>query len=217
MNIYQKLAAITDELGVVAKGLEVSTGKGKGYKAVSERDIIDAVKPLEKKYGIYSYPSFREIIDRKEIEVTNDYGTKVQFFTRVLTTYTFVNCDNPEEKIDTYSYAEGIDAQDKGAGKAMTYSDKYALMKIYKISTGDDPDAKASSDMYKATPGKPSVDIQPVSETNKKFLKDIAKDLGVNLVDVLHKTGWKEGEQLNQEQYSKAVGILKAMSDERNS
>ena len=39
-----------------------------------------------------------------------------------------------------------LDSGDKGDGKAMTYGDKYALMKAYKISTGDDPDAQASVD-----------------------------------------------------------------------
>ena len=41
MNIYQKLAAITAEMAIVAKNLNVETGKGKSYKAVSERDILD--------------------------------------------------------------------------------------------------------------------------------------------------------------------------------
>ena len=58
----------------------------------------------------------------------------------------FVNVDNPEEFIETTVFSEGIDTQDKGSGKAMTYGDKYALMKMYKISTGDDPDAVASPD-----------------------------------------------------------------------
>ena len=57
LNIYQRMAAITADLNTVGKNLHVDTGKGKGYKAVSERDIIDNVKPLEAKYGVYSYPA----------------------------------------------------------------------------------------------------------------------------------------------------------------
>ena len=60
--------------------------------------------------------------------------------TRIKTVYRFVNTDNPAESIDTITFAEGIDSQDKGSGKAMTYADKYALMKSYKISTGEDVD-----------------------------------------------------------------------------
>ena len=148
MNIYQKMAAITAELRTVGKNLMVETGKGKGYKAVSERDIIDAVKPLEEKHGVYSYPSDRKVIESHTLESENTYNgnttKKTTFFTRVQTTYRFVNVDDPSEYIETVTFAEGIDSQDKGSGKAMTYGDKYALMKAYKISTGDDPDQTAS-------------------------------------------------------------------------
>ena len=41
-----------------------------------------------------------------------------------------------------------MDTQDKATGKAMTYADKYALMKAYKITTGDDPD-QAPSENFK--------------------------------------------------------------------
>lgn len=148
MNIYQKMAAITAELQTVAKNLTVETGKGKGYKAVSERDIIDAVKPLEEKHGVYSYPCDRTVLESHVLESESEYNGKVTkkttFFTRVQTIYRFVNVDDPSEFIDTVTFAEGIDSQDKGSGKAMTYGDKYALMKAYKISTGDDPDQTAS-------------------------------------------------------------------------
>ena len=150
MNIYQKMAAITAELRTVGKNLMVETGKGKGYKAVSERDIIDAVKPLEEKHGVYSYPCDRQVLESHMLESENTYNgnttKKTTFFTRIKTTYRFVNVDDPGEFIETVTFAEGIDTQDKGSGKAMTYGDKYALMKAYKISTGDDPDQTASTE-----------------------------------------------------------------------
>ena len=148
MNIYQKMAAITAELRTVGKNLMVETGKGKGYKAVSERDIIDAVKPLEEKHGVYSYPCTRDVLESATLESESTYNgnttKKTTFFTRIRTVYRFVNVDDPADFIETVTFAEGIDAQDKGSGKAMTYGDKYALMKAYKISTGDDPDQEAS-------------------------------------------------------------------------
>jgi hypothetical protein len=148
MNIYQKMAAITAELQTVAKNLTVETGKGKSYKAVSERDVIDAVKPIEAKHGVYSYPADREVLEAVALESESEYNGKITkkttFFSRIKTVYRFVNVDDPQDFIETVTFAEGIDAQDKGSGKAMTYADKYALMKAYKISTGDDPDQTAS-------------------------------------------------------------------------
>lgn len=149
MNIFQRMAAITDELGVVAKNLSVKAGNG-SYKAVSERDILDAVKPLEAKYRVYSYPSHREILESETLENEKNYQGNITksttFFTRVKTEYTFINIDNPEERFATIVFSEGIDPGDKGSGKAMTYADKYALMKAYKISTGDDPDQDPSEE-----------------------------------------------------------------------
>lgn len=148
MNIYEKLAKITAELATVQKNLTIQQAKNSSYKAVSERDIIDAVKPLEEKYGIYSYPCDREILESNLLESENTYNgqttKKTTFMTRIKTVYRFVNTEKPDEFIETVTFAEGIDSQDKGSGKAMTYADKYALMKAYKISTGDDPDQTVS-------------------------------------------------------------------------
>lgn len=145
-NIHQRLAAITAELRTVAKNLNVETGKGKSYKAVSERDVLDAVKPLEEKHGVFSYPADRVILEAATLESESSYGKKTTFFERIQTTYRFVNVDDPTDYIETTTFAEGIDSQDKGSGKAMTYGDKYALMKTYKISTGDDPDQTPSEE-----------------------------------------------------------------------
>ena len=147
-NIFQRMAAVTNDLQTVAKNLTVSTGKNNSYKAVSERDIIDAVKPVEVKHGIYSFPYNREVLESHLLESDTDYGKKTTFFSRIKTVYRFVNIDDPEDYIDMVTFAEGIDAQDKGSGKAMTYADKYALMKAYKISTGEDPDQTGSVDTH---------------------------------------------------------------------
>ena len=141
------MSRITEELGVVAKNLRVQASKTSAYKAVSERDVIDNVKPLEAKHGVYSYPVSREITESNLLESDNgSYGKKTTFMTRIKTVYRFVNVEDPKDYIETVVFSEGIDSQDKGSGKAMTYADKYALMKAYKISTGDDPDATASED-----------------------------------------------------------------------
>ncbi len=151
MNIYEKLSAISTELSAVAKNLEVGVGASK-YKAVGEADVLKAVKPLEAKYKVYSYPVNRSIIESGQIESTNYKGeVKKQLFERIEVTYRFVNIEKPEEYIDITSYGDGIDSGDKSVGKAMTYADKYALLKAYKIVTGEDPDQNASEDLKGST------------------------------------------------------------------
>ena len=148
MNIYERMSLITEEMGIVEKNLKVQVNQTNSYKAVSERDILDNVKPLEKKYRVYSYPVDRKVIENDTLVKETEYNGKTTktntLYMRLEITYRFVNIDKPEEFIDIKTYGDGLDTGDKAPGKAMTYGDKYALMKAYKISTGDDPDKEAS-------------------------------------------------------------------------
>ena len=181
MNIYQRIDAITAELAVVGKNLTVQTGKAGSYKAVGERDIIDAVKPLEHKYGVVSFPVSREILDDTmlESEGTDYNGNPVKrttFYIKIRTKYRFVNIDKPEDFIETETISDGIDSGDKGGGKAMTYGDKYALMKVYKISTGEDPDQKASEETEYKQPLR-----QYATEAQIKTIKIMAEKAGLEI------------------------------------
>lgn len=153
MNIYEKMSKITAEISAVAKNLEVGFGQSK-YKAVGEADVLAAVKPIEQKYGVYSYPYDREIVDSGILTNVQRDIEKKQLFMRLKTVYRFVNIEKPEEYIDIVTYGDGVDPQDKAVGKAMTYADKYALLKAYKIITGDDPDQYMSGELKNAEKGR---------------------------------------------------------------
>lgn len=149
MNIYEKLSEITAEISAVAKNLEVGFGANR-YKAVGEADVLRAVKPIEKKHGVYSFPVSREVIESGTMERENNKGQKtVSLFMRVKTVYRFINLEDPKDYVDIVTFGDGVDTQDKAPGKAMTYGDKYALLKAYKIVTGDDPDQNASEPQQK--------------------------------------------------------------------
>ena len=126
-----------------AKNLIVGEGKSQ-YKAVGEADVLAAVKPLEAKYKVYSYPASRRVISDAVMESETTYKDTVKktnkMFLRIETIYRFVNMEKPDEFVEVVTYGDGVDPQDKAPGKAMTYADKYALLKAYKIQTGDDPD-----------------------------------------------------------------------------
>ena len=175
-NIYKKMSAITAELTAVAKNLNVGIGKA-AYKAVGEADVLAAVKPLEEKHGVYSYPYSRKIVEADLVTTTSEYQGKVtektNRYLRIETVYRFVNIDNPEEYIDITTYGDGIDSQDKAVGKAMTYSDKYALLKAYKIITGEDPD------QFKSEEGKTEKKL-----TNREKVIIVAREKGIDLKEL---------------------------------
>lgn len=179
LNIYERLSAISYELTTVAKNLEVGVGQAK-YKAVGEADVLRAVKPLEAKYRVYSYPVHRSIIESGEVETKN--GVK-QLFERMEVVYRFINIDNPSEYIDITTYGDGIDAGDKSVGKAMTYADKYALLKAYKIVTGEDPDQNPSEELKGATTQKKTPKAPAAPVINQLLLNECQR-LDIKLTDI---------------------------------
>lgn len=176
MNIFQKMSAITQEISTVAKNLQVGEGKNQ-YKAVGEADVLAAVKPVEAKHGVYSYPYSREIVESGEMVATTKYGERKSLYLRLKTVYRFVNMEKPDEYIDITTYGDGVDSQDKATGKAMTYSDKYALLKAYKIQTGDDPDQNASETLNSVSRKEPAEDRtgQPAYPSRDEMVGVIAK------------------------------------------
>lgn len=207
LNIFQKMSAITEEINRVAKNLNVGTGQAT-YKAVGEADVLSAVKPIEIKHGVYSYPVNRNIVETNVLTTTttktfNGQETtteKNQLFMRIETIYRFVNIEKPDEYVEVTTYGDGVDSQDKAPGKAMTYADKYALLKAYKIETGDDPDQNASETL------KGVKSTTPAAPATPEQIKEL-KELQVNEANVFKKYGISSLEELN---YSQANYVITA-------
>ena len=202
LNIFQRMLAATSEINRVAKNLKVDISKSQSYKAVAESDVLEAVKPIEEKYGIYSYPVSRKIIKDEAYTTTSEYdgrkSEKTTFFMRLETVYRFVNTDKPDEYIDITTYGDGVDTQDKSPGKAMTYADKYALLKAYKIQTGDDPDANPSGNLGKKKFEKPTaeqlaqaeelgINLDGLAAYAKCKVEEISKDILANAIEMKQK------------------------------
>ena len=196
LNIFQRMANATNEIQTVAKNLSVQVSKTNTYKAVGERDILDAVKPIEFKHGIYSYPIKRTILNNEVIESETQYGLKKQIHYLIETVYRFVNVDDTGDYIETISYSDGIDSGDKAMGKAMTYGDKYALMKAYKISTGEDPDQE------------PSTEIKEVKATQKQIQTLKKYYVGENLIKLLNSNKIATIDELSKDKASELISKI---------
>lgn len=211
MNIFEKMMHITAELPVVEKKLEVQASSTRTYKAVGELDVLNEVKPLEEKYGIYSYPYERT---KEVFEIVGKTGV----FVRVTVKYRFVNIHNPNEFVDIISYGDGIDSMDKAVGKAMTYADKYALMKAYKISTGDDPDSEGSAELEKSLKKAPEVkkvkpaEPAPDSPASKEQLDAIVKHMVKERIPAM--LSYYKHNALNELSYGEASEVIKKLKKE---
>lgn len=132
-NIYEKLANVYENVGYLQK-----KNKGNQYSYVGSSDVLASVREKMVEQKLLLEP---RITDTNVQILETKKGTQ-QIFTELDMTYTWVNVEKPEEKIELPFYAQGMDlAGEKGVGKALTYAEKYFLLKYFNIATdNDDPD-----------------------------------------------------------------------------
>jgi hypothetical protein len=130
LNLHQKILEVMKAIEYLKKddSVEYKTTK---YKAMSEEKVTTTVRAELIKQGIVVFPIEQSVEKDGNITTTN-------------TKYRMVNVDDPLDYIDLASSGQGADTQDKGVGKAMTYSFKYMLLRTFAIPTGEDPDKIAS-------------------------------------------------------------------------
>lgn len=146
-NIFERIQAVSEAVKNVEKNLVVGTGNS-AYKAVADMDVLLKVKEAEKANGIISIPVKQELVKSEIVRTAGQNGyEKITYVDVVKMTLRIINVDNPNETLDVESYGRGLDAGDKGFGKASTYARKYALLNAYKIATGVDPDQFKSEEM----------------------------------------------------------------------
>ena len=115
---------------------------GNNFRAISEKAILDVLDPILEKYH-YFYTV--EIKDSR-LEIREAYGAngkKLQFIATV--TIRLIIGTNEFNATWIESVGMGIDDNDKAMGKAYTYAIKYALLKLFRLRYGDDPDFEAST------------------------------------------------------------------------
>lgn len=138
MNIYEKIAAIMQDVQYLAKDDHVSFGST-SYKALSEEKVTSIMRAELMKYKLVVFPVS---------QATNRTGS----ITHVDVVYRMVNVEKPEEFIEIASCGDGADTQDKGSGKAMTYAFKYMWLRTFALPTGEDPDKISTEELeYKAS------------------------------------------------------------------
>lgn len=149
LNLYQKINKVMNDIAYLKKDDKVITNSktNAGYNAVSEEKVTSEIRKGLIKYGIVIIPIEQEHTREDEI-LKDQYGNdKANRITTVNVKYKIQNIDDKEDYIIAVSSGTGVDTQDKGVGKAMTYAYKYLLLRTFAIPTGDDPD-KISSDLY---------------------------------------------------------------------
>jgi len=144
-QITKKLLAIMEDVTHLQKD---SVNKNQGWTYVSEAHAVDAIRRSMIKHGVVSIPS----VQSHEIAPagTTSKGTQMHL-TTIVVEYMWVDTESGES-ITAKALGQGIAPDDKGAYKAATGANKYMLMKLFQLPTGDDPDEFAPKDEPSRSP-----------------------------------------------------------------
>lgn len=150
MNLFQKIADVKANIDGFTKDT-----KGYNYSYVSGSQVLHRIRSKMIEHNLLLVPSTTEE-NYKKIEVTrfnkkaNREVTTSEFVVEMKLTYVWINADKPEEKLEVTFYSVGQqDDVSKAHGTALTYAERYFLMKFFNIPTDeDDADAKQKQERY---------------------------------------------------------------------
>lgn len=137
MSIYTKLL----ELQKHCKGL----GKDKrsfNYEYVTGNKVLSVIRPKMDELGIILKQEVvsidNERMDYQQFDrKTNQFTTKSEILTKVNIRFTWVDCETGEKDENLFA-ANGMNDWEKGLGSALTYAERYFLLKYFHIATDED-------------------------------------------------------------------------------
>lgn len=222
-SLVKKLAKIMNEMGAVPKTGWNNFNK---YNYTTEADIQAITSKRMAKENIIMTPYE---IEHSTREVTTRKGNAEYVYQG---TWDFEILDgDSDEKLTIRVSGEGQDSGDKGPFKALTGAHKYALMKLFQISTGDDPERDAGESnqqpMQQKTEQQPYQTQQEQPQQNYdnqtprqqepkinyailQYVKQL-KELGIDIQKLYFEIAQKEGaNDIKEVDRARTLGHMKA-------
>lgn len=143
MGLYTKLATIQSAI----RGLGQDKS-GNNYKYVSGSKVLSVIKPLMIEQGLLLKQEIVEIRNqRQDYTVGREQKPKSEILTTLIIKFTWVDAETGEKDENLFA-ANGQNDWDKGVGSALTYGERYFLLKFFHIATDeDDVDAPKERDL----------------------------------------------------------------------
>lgn len=183
-NIHQKLLKIADAAGILRK-----SKSGFNFKYVPEEDIQAKVTANMQQYGVMLYnsivPGTFNVTPYTYSKYDKKAGKEIpvnEFVVKADTLYTWVNAENPSEQLEIpWIIVASMEDASQAFGAAVTYCNRYFLMKTLQLATSeDDPDSYRSKQKEAESYGEEK-EQKKLEELLKKATKDIV-DMGSELI-----------------------------------
>jgi hypothetical protein len=182
-NVWQRLVAVRRQVGGIGKDGNNSAQK---FKFVSSNNVLSTLRPLLDAEGLALE---QRVLDHVLHSKWSGPSDQKEHLTELTVEFVWVNMDNPTERIVCPWYGQGLDTGEKGVGKALTYAEKYFLLKQFSIPTDeDDPDSGAGSNGHQQRASQPAQSApatRPAAETPLDLFKRSWQSIGLNTGDDL--------------------------------
>lgn len=215
LNVYQRLAEVRKKVSYLKK-----EQSGSQFNYVGSSDVLGALHSKINEMGLLLQPAITGHKVKDQIEIINHYNKytkqteqkqRITYFTELEMTMRWINIDDPEDFLESKWYAQGVDiAGEKGVGKALTYAEKYFLLKFFNIATDkDDPDS-----FQKKLDAKEPINLvngKQISEMNdliRKVAELSSSDMQVVRNGLLQHVGAQTLDSMTDKQYPEAMRQL---------
>ncbi|WP_372938659.1 ERF family protein [Seonamhaeicola sp.] len=144
MEIYKKLLKLQQAVKGLAKDK-----KGNNYTYVTGNKLLSFIKPLMDENHLILKQEVLSI-DNERMDYKTGIGTqyekpKSEILTKVMMRFTWIDCETGEKDENLFG-ANGQNEWEKGLGSALTYAERYFILKYFHIATDEDdidnPDRK---------------------------------------------------------------------------
>lgn len=105
-----------------------------GYSFTSEAAIANTLRPIMSKHGLALVPTNIRVVNADTVQTKNATMQRVA----IEATYTLMHKGGQNLSITVPG--EGMDSLDKAIPKALTMAYKYAMIQVFCVGRGDDPD-----------------------------------------------------------------------------
>lgn len=168
-NIYQKLLTIQQRINGLGKDKQAF-----GYKYTTGDKVLGEIKPMMNDLGILLKQEVLSIENCRQDYATKN-GNKSEILSKVMMKFTWVDSETGEKDENLFG-ANGQNDWDKGVGSALTYGERYFLLKYFHIATDEDdidnPDRKPE---VKAQPVQNIAKAEPVVVIHPALIKGTEK------------------------------------------
>jgi len=191
LGLYQKLLKIQQEIIGLGKD-----SKSFGYQYVSGSKVIEHIKPLMNEFGLLLKQEILSIENtRQDYNVKS--GPKSEILSKVMMKFTWIDVNTGERDENLFG-ANGQNDWEKGLGSALTYAERYFLLKYFHINTDeDDIDSPTRKKEEAQAIKKPSLSTEKTPIVDMVKLKELLASNRENTLKQLASSKFLTKEQVN--------------------